>query len=124
VSEKLLTTNLYRRKLIRNLRKLAKTTRKPIWERVAELLERPRRKRVAVNLGRIGRLASEGETVVVPGRVLGGGTLDKRLTVIAESYTKQALQKILACNGQALTLYEVVKNPSLVEGRRGLKLVV
>ena len=39
------TTNLFKRKLIRELIKLSNKTKKPLWKRVAEELSRPRRKK-------------------------------------------------------------------------------
>lgn len=124
MSRNVVSTNLHRRKLIRQLEKLSNKTNKAIWEKVSEILRKPRRKRVAVNIGKINRLANDGEIIVVPGRVLGGGFLEKKLTVIAESFSKTAWQKILDNGGKAYTLYDVVSNPSLVEGRKGFKLII
>lgn len=123
MSRNVVTTNLHKRKLIRDLKKLADKTGKPIWEKASEILSKPRRKRVAVNIGKINRLAAPEEVVVVPGRVLGGGHLGKSLVVIAESFSKTALQKVLDSGGRAYTLYEVAKNPSLIEGKKGCRLI-
>jgi large subunit ribosomal protein L18e len=124
MSRNVISTNIYKRKLIRQLEKLSDKTDKAIWEKVSEILSRPRRKRVAVNIGKINRLANDGEIIIVPGRVLGGGLLEKKLVVIAESFSKTAWQKILDNGGKPYTLYDVVSNPSLVEGKKGLKLIV
>jgi large subunit ribosomal protein L18e len=124
MSRNVISTNIHKRKLIRQLEKLSDKTDKAIWEKVAEILSRSRRKRVAVNIGKINRLANDGEIIIVPGRVLGGGLLEKKLVVIAESFSKTAWQKILDNGGKPYTLYEVVSNPSLVEGKKGLKLVI
>jgi|UniRef100_A0A7C1I472 large subunit ribosomal protein L18e len=124
MSRNVISTNIYKRKLIRQLEKLSDKTDKAIWEKVSEILSRPRRKRVAVNIGKINRLANDGEIIIVPGKVLGGGLLEKKLVVIAESFSKTAWQKILDNGGKPYTLYDVVSNPSLVEGKKGLKLVI
>ncbi|NAZ12170.1 MAG: 50S ribosomal protein L18e [Desulfurococcales archaeon] len=124
MSRNVISTNIHKRKLIRQLEKLSDKTDKAIWEKVSEILSRPRRKRVAVNIGKINRLANDGEIIIVPGRVLGGGLLEKKLVVIAESFSKTAWQKILDNGGKPYTLYDVVSNPSLVEGKKGLKLIV
>jgi large subunit ribosomal protein L18e len=124
MSRNVISTNIYKRKLIRQLEKLSDKTDKAIWEKVSEILSRPRRKRVAVNIGKINRLANDGEIIIVAGRVLGGGLLEKKLVVIAESFSKTAWQKILDNGGKPYTLYDVVSNPSLVEGKKGLKLVI
>jgi large subunit ribosomal protein L18e len=124
MSRNVISTNIHKRKLIRRLEKLSDKTNKAIWEKVSEILSKPRRKRVAVNIGKINRLANDGEIIIVPGRVLGGGLLEKKLIVIAESFSKTAWQKILDNGGKPYTLYDVVSNPSLVEGKKGLKLVI
>lgn len=124
MSKDLTSTNIYRRKLVRSLKKLADKVNRPIWEKVSELVNKPRRKRIAVNIGKINRLANEDEVIVVPGRVLGGGLLDKRLVVIAESFSKTALQKILDNGGKTYTLHEIVENPSIIEGKKDLKIVI
>ncbi|MCC6009405.1 MAG: 50S ribosomal protein L18e [Fervidicoccaceae archaeon] len=124
MSRNVISTNIHKRKLIRQLEKLSDKTDKAIWEKVSEILSRPRRKRVAVNIGKINRLANDGEIIIVPGKVLGGGLLEKKLVVIAESFSKTAWQKILDNGGKPYTLYDVVSKPSLVEGKKGLKLIV
>jgi len=124
MSRNVISTNIHKRKLIRQLKKLSDKTDKAIWEKVSEILSRSRRKRVAVNIGKINRLANDGEIIIVPGRVLGGGLLEKKLVVIAESFSKTAWQKILDNGGKPFTLYDVVSNPSLVEGKKGLKLII
>jgi large subunit ribosomal protein L18e len=124
MSRNVISTNIHKRKLIRQLEKLSDKTDKAIWENVSEILSRPRRKRVAVNIGKINRLANDGEIIIVPGKVLGGGLLEKKLVVIAESFSKTAWQKILDNGGKPYTLYDVVSKPSLVEGKKGLKLIV
>ncbi len=103
-------TSLIRRKLIRGMRRLARQTGRSVWRRVAEELSRPRRRRVAVNISRINRYAREGETVVVPGKVLGAGKLEKKLTVIAESFSETALKKIVEAGGKAIPLTQVLED--------------
>ncbi len=86
---------------------MLKRSKKPFWLRVAELLERPRRKRVAVNLGKIDKIAKEGKIVVVPGKVLGTGQLTKPVVIAAFSYSKKAKEMIEKANSKALTIKEI-----------------
>ena len=87
-------TNIHLRLLISALRKKAREHGALIWRRVAELLERPRRMRVAVNLSKINRYTKEGDVVVVPGKVLGSGTLDHSVTVAAWAFSAKAKREI------------------------------
>ena len=80
-----------------------------IWKTVSEVLKKPHRRRVAVNLGRIARSVDKGKIAVVPGKVLGSGRLDKPITVAALSFTQQAERKIREVGGKCLTLKELIE---------------
>lgn len=104
-------TNIHLRRLIHWLRKKSREHGAPIWRRVAELLERPTRIRVEVNVGKINRYTREGDVVVVPGKVLGCGTLDHSVTVAAWAFSKRAREKVEAV-GRAITIEQLVEeNP-------------
>ncbi len=106
------SSNVYLHATIRMLKKAYREQKARIWRAIIEYLERPKRKRIAVNLSKINRYAKEGETVIVPGKVLGAGELTKKLTIAAFSFSSSALRKIKKANGQALTLQELLKiNP-------------
>ena len=114
-------TNILVRKLIKSLRKASKESGSPVWGYVAELLSKPSRRRIAVNLSRINRHASDGEVVIVPGKVLGAGELSKKVTIAALSFSEAALQKIKAAGGRALTIKDLIdENP---EGK-GVRVMV
>ncbi|RLF12677.1 MAG: 50S ribosomal protein L18e [Thermoprotei archaeon] len=83
-----------------------------MWLDVARRLAKPRRKRISVNLSRINRHTSEGDVVVVPGKVLGAGLLRHPVTVAAFAFTRSARQKILEAGGKCLDIRELVElNP-------------
>ncbi len=109
-------TNIVLRKTIDELMK----TKSPAWKRVAELLMRPSRKRVVVNVSKINRYAQDGDVVVVPGKVLGAGELEKKITVAALSFSYTALEKITQSGSKALHIYELVKENR--EGK-GIKII-
>ncbi len=101
-------TNVYLRKLARRLWK----TKVPIWRRIAEELMKPRRKRREVNISRINRYTKEGDVVVVPGKVLGYGFLDHKVTVAAWRFSEKAREKILEVGGEAISIEELLeRNP-------------
>ena len=105
-------TNVHLRRLIHYLKKKSREHRAPIWRRVAELLERPTRIRPEVNLSKINRYTEEGDQVVVPGKVLGGGLLDHRVSVAAYAFSRTAVEKIRKAGGEVLTIPQLVeKNP-------------
>ncbi|ACV48699.1 MULTISPECIES: 50S ribosomal protein L18e [Halomicrobium] len=88
-----------------------------VWGDIAERLEKPRRTHAEVNLGRIERYAQEDETVIVPGKVLGSGVLQKDVTVAAVDFSGTAEKKIDQV-GEAVSLETAVEqNPEGSEVR-------
>jgi len=90
----------------------AKKEKAEIWKVVAEELSRPRKNRREVNLYEINKNTQKDETVVVPGKVLGVGNIDHKLTVAAFQFTHDAKKKIADCGSIAITISELMKkNP-------------
>jgi len=114
-------TNPYLRKLIEELKKKSLELKAPIWKVVAEKLNNPRRGKIEVNLVRIERNAGRGETIVVPGVVLGSGEITKPVSVAAWKFSPVAEEKIKKAKGNILTIEELVKeNPK----GSGVKILV
>lgn len=82
-----------------------KKNRSNIYKQVVKYISRPKRKKIAVNLLKINKIGKNGETVVVPGKVLGNGIIDKNITVFAENFSSNAKEKIEKY-GKALKLTE------------------
>jgi large subunit ribosomal protein L18e len=87
-------TNPRLQSLISELKSVSRDSGGDVWSDVADRLEKPRRTHAEVNLGRIERYAKEDETVVVPGKVLGSGVLQKNVTVAAVDFSASARKKI------------------------------
>lgn len=105
-------TSIVTRKLIRELRNVANEQGSVLWDYVAELLERPSRRRVVVNISKIERYSAPGECVVIPGKVLGAGTLTKPVTIAALAFSKKALEKIREVGGTAVSIEYILEiNP-------------
>ncbi len=102
-------TNYQLRLLLNDLQGKARESR--LWRRVMEDLQKPSRQRRTVNVYKIEKYAEEGETVVVPGKVLSVGELKKNVAVAAFTFSEEARRKINAA-GKALTIKELLdKNP-------------
>ena len=83
----------------------------PLWIDLSKRFKRPTRHLPQVNLSKINRYSQEGDTVLIPGKVLGSGELDHNVTVSAFKFSKSAMEKINK-NGRAITLYDLYKeNP-------------
>jgi len=106
-------TNVHLRKLIRFLEKASNENKARIWKYVAELLSKPTRQRIEVNLGKIDRYTKEGDVVVIPGKVLGFGKLTKKVTIAAWRFSENALSKAKKSGANIITIEELVKsNPT------------
>lgn len=93
--------------LIAELKSVAREHDADVWADLAGRLERPRSSYAEVNIGRIERYARENETVIVPGKVLGSGTLQKQVTVAAVDFSRSAEDKIDAV-GEVCRLEEIL----------------
>ena len=110
--KKLKTTNPELISLIRDLKKQSQESQTELWRSLADRLTNSKRSRVAVKLSRLNRYTKEGETVVVPGKVLGAGKADHPLNVAAFTFSEVAKSKILNVKGNCLSIRDLMKeNP-------------
>ncbi len=105
-------TNPQLNESIAALKRIARKNKVKIWEALAEELSRSRRTRVAVNVGKIDRLASDAKMVAIPGVVLGAGNATRSITVGAFRFTKQARGKLERAGGKCLSLVELAQMQS------------
>ena len=98
--------------LLQLLKKTAIENKAAVWKRVASDLEKPTRSRRIVNVYKIEKYAKDNDIVVVPGKVLGTGDLNKKVTVAAYTFSDEALKKINQ-KGSAISIKQLVeKNPA------------
>ncbi|WP_138797460.1 50S ribosomal protein L18e [Halostella sp. PRR32] len=97
--------------LVAELKSVARDSDANVWKDVAARLEKPRSTHAEVNLGRIERYAREDETVIVPGKVLGSGAIQKNVTVAAVDFSSTAETKIEKV-GETIDLAQAIEqNP-------------
>mgnify|MGYP001238507398 FL=1 len=100
-------------KTIDELKRASRENDAPIWKSIAKKLEGPNRNWPVVNVSKIEYNASKNGKVVVPGKLMGSGTLSKKVTVSAYSFTKSAVEKIESAGGKCMIYNEFIKkNPS------------
>lgn len=83
------------------------------WLPIAAILSGPRRGFVDINLFELNEIAKEAseKMIVVPGKVLGQGKLDKKTNIAAFNFSNKAEEKINA-NGKAMHILDAIKqNP-------------
>jgi len=86
-----------------------------LWNDVAENLGKVNRKRPEVNLSDIERNVEDGDTVVVPGKLLGSGRLTKEVTVAAFQASNSAMNHVNE-DGEFMFIEDLVEeNPEAEE---------
>ena len=107
-------TNLHLQNLIAEVKK--HSLKSNLWRRVAGDLSKSTRQRRVVNLYKINQFARDGEIILVPGKVLSLGDLDKKVEVAAFQFSSSAKDKILKSNGVVMSIQDLLqKNP---EGKK------
>jgi large subunit ribosomal protein L18e len=105
-------TNISLRLTLEKTRRAAAKNNSAMWRSVYRSLSKPARYRCEVNLSRIQRYAKAGSILVVPGKVLGAGEINKPVTVAAAGFTSTAKTKINAAGGSIMTVDELIEqNP-------------
>ena len=110
---KLKTTNKVLFDTIRDLKKLSNKTGVNVFRAVAEKLSAPASQRSEVNLSLIEKHVKAGETIIVPGKVLGNGTLTKKITIVGFKASESAIKKIESAGSKFIEIRDYIsKKPS------------
>lgn len=110
---------MHERKDLNDLIYKLQKEKKGIWKRTAELLAKPRRKRIEVNVSKLDSYGVDGSTILVPGKVLGSGRLSKKLTVAAFSFSDGARKAISEGGAKAISIDEL-----FAQNRDGKSVVI
>ncbi|MEK6917483.1 MAG: 50S ribosomal protein L18e [Nanoarchaeota archaeon] len=104
--------------LVETVRGAAKNEK---WKEVANILSYPRRQRTEVNLDKLSSESKVGEVVIIPGKVLSNGEINKKIKVAAFSFSQKAREKLLSAGCQVLSIEEEIKNNPEAKGVKILK---
>lgn len=97
---------------IRDLKKVSEKSENKVWKAVTDKMSTIASQRPEVNLTRLEKNAKDKETIVVPGKILGMGTLTKKLTVVGFKASESAIKKIEAAGGSFIEIRDYIsKNP-------------
>ncbi|HLC52908.1 MAG TPA: 50S ribosomal protein L18e [Candidatus Nanoarchaeia archaeon] len=86
------------------------------WLAIAQRLSASTRLYASVNLEHINRLATAGDTVVVPGKVLGTGDITKKLRVCALGFSASAREKLKKAKSEIVSISEEIRKNPKAEG--------
>lgn len=98
--------------LVKDTITAALKTKSKTWHTVAQKLSAATRKHGSINLNKIDKITTTGDTLVILGKVLGGGDVTKKLRLCALSFSGSALDKLKKTRSETVTvLEEITKNP-------------
>jgi large subunit ribosomal protein L18e len=86
------------------------------WREVASCLAGSRRNRININLSEINEGAEEGDVIVICGKVLSMGEVDKKIKVSALSYSEEAMQKLKEAKVEFNYIAEEIKSNAEAKG--------
>ncbi|ABK78113.1 ribosomal protein L18E [Cenarchaeum symbiosum A] len=96
-------------RLAHDLKRASRANDAPIWLRLSRLAQKPTRARRTLNLNKIARYTKEGDVVVVPGRVLGTGSMPHKITLCPFGISGAAAEKVLSSGGRVTGFAELTK---------------
>lgn len=94
--------------------------KKKAWIGVAAILAGSRKKQVNANLNELNKV-KEGEVIVVPGKVLSQGNVDKKLKVVALGFSEKAKEKLLKSKSELSDILKEIKSNPEAKGIKILK---
>ena len=95
--------------LIDDLKRESREKETGIGRDIAQRFEKSSKNWAEVNLSRLERYANEGDVIVVPGKVLGAGSLSKKVTIAAFRFSASAEKAIKQAGGEKMTIPELVE---------------
>ena len=95
--------------------------KKDSWLEVARLLSGSRRLMPHKNLQEIDAVAKDGEHIVIPGKVLSLGELNKKVKITALSFSEKAKEKLAKAKIETSILLDEIKSNLEAKGIKILK---
>jgi len=95
--------------------------KKKAWLEVAGILSGPRRNYVNINLQEINRQIKEGDNIVIPGKVLSQGEMDKKIKIIALGFSESAKEKLKKSGSKIGYMLDEIKSNPEAKGLKVLK---
>lgn len=93
----------------------------PAWIEVAGFLSSPRKNWSEINLSQLNEKTKNNEKVIIPGKVLSQGELDKKIKVVAFSFSEKAKEKLIKDKIDFSTIMEEIKSNKDMKGVKVLK---
>jgi len=93
--------------IIDELKRVSREAGSRIWRDISERLSMPRRNWAEVNVGEIDKIVNDDERIAIPGRLLGSGSISKKVIIGSVSWTKGAKEKVERAGGKVISIIEL-----------------
>lgn len=105
-----MTKKLETKKLVTQLEIVSRKTKKNIWKKIAEILQKPTRHNLNVSIEKINKIAKKNskKILLVPGKILSQGELEEKTTIVGVNISTKALEKI-SKKGKFIYLKDFIK---------------
>ncbi len=91
------------------LRQAGKKSGRRVWHDMSNRLESHKSQMSNVNISKVSTLTKEGDVVLIPGKVLGGGIIDHKIHIGAFSFSGVAVEKIRRADGEPLSVQAFIQ---------------
>jgi len=83
------------------------------WQVIAGILSGSRRNKIVMNLETINKEAKDGETILIPGKILSQGEINKKIKMVANDFSEKAREKLTRSKIKFSKINEEIKlNPN------------
>jgi large subunit ribosomal protein L18e len=91
------------------------------WIKICQDLLVSKRKRMNVNLEKINKESKDGDIIIIPGKVLSQGEINKKIKIVAFNYSENAKEKLSKAKIDYLYIIDEIKKNPKMQGVKILK---
>ncbi len=91
------------------------------WFHLAHILSGSTSKFATINLSELDAKTTPGDTVVIPGKVLGSGNLTKKIRICALSASADTMEKLKKTKSEFVSILDEIKKNPKAEGIKIIK---
>ncbi|MGC8479517.1 MAG: uL15 family ribosomal protein [Candidatus Micrarchaeia archaeon] len=102
------------KKWIESLERVKVSSKNPgLSEMAIFKASKPKRQRVKVTLMKLEKYANENDNIIVPGKILGTGKINKKFNISAIEYSKGALETLKSAGCKITDVESIMKNSNV-----------
>ena len=121
VSKTKIKKNLKRKTNLELAETIKLSSKNPAWIKLSKILSSPKSNYSELNLSKIDSETTEGDTIVIPGKVLSKGKISKKVRICSLSISLPALEKLKQTKSEYATILEEIKKNPKAEGIKILR---